>query len=277
MGKRSRVSETSSLIIYYILIINTCCDISLINCDIHEMRQQHVNRLADSAKVNANEIDFKIDPIELQAHIMTGLNMTKTPDADLVSQKTPKIPRNLPRERNFFHVPSWSSETQGVSTALDANESARCVSQKTCLRGEWKKNSCCAKLAINQSSGLFCCRWNDILRWSEWLKALNYAMRSKTAEVQERRVDGICFRNFWKSCKFGTNKWVGLYWIHFDKKALSFGQKPFNVPSKWSKYAKKIVQSCPRITGFRRLSISSQSTKPRNLLESFHQKAEWIN
>lgn len=90
-------------------------------------------------------------------------------------------------------------------------------------------------------------------------------------------VDGICFRNFWKSCKFGTNKWVGLYWIHFDKKALSFGQKPFNVPSKWSKYAKKIVQSCPRITGFRRLSISSQSTKPRNLLESFHQKAEWIN
>lgn len=90
MGKRSRVSGTSSLIIYYILIINTCCDISLINCDIHEMRQQHVNRLANSAKIDANEIDFKIDPIELQAHIMTGLNMTKTPDADLVSSRYPQ-------------------------------------------------------------------------------------------------------------------------------------------------------------------------------------------
>lgn len=104
MGRRSRVSETSSLIIYYILIINTCCDISLINCDIHEMRQQHVNRLADSAKVNANEIDFKIDPIELQAHIMTGLNMTKTPDADLVSQKNPKNIRGIFHEREIFFM-----------------------------------------------------------------------------------------------------------------------------------------------------------------------------
>lgn len=160
MGRRSRVSETSSLIIYYILIINTCCDISLINCDIHEMRQQHVNRLANSAKINANEIDFKIDPIELQAHIMTGLNMTKKPDADLVSGKTPrkKICGIFYEREIFFMFLLGHRDTSKVYPRRWMQMSLSLRVSKTCLRGEWEKNSCCAKLAINQSVGLLCSR-----------------------------------------------------------------------------------------------------------------------
>lgn len=77
MGLKIKVSEISRLFIYYILIINACCDISLINCDIYKMRQQQNDGLAAA--------DFKIDPIELQEHIMSGLNMTTKPDVDLVS------------------------------------------------------------------------------------------------------------------------------------------------------------------------------------------------
>lgn len=135
MGKRSKVSETSSLIIYYILIISICCDISLINCDIHEMRQQHVNRLANSAEISANEIDFKIDPIELQTHIMTGLNMTKTPDVDLVSEKFPQKPAESSTREKYFYVPCWLREPwDGVGCKWVSLRIS-----KTCLRGEWKK------------------------------------------------------------------------------------------------------------------------------------------
>lgn len=77
MGIIIKVSEISRLIIYFILIINACCDISLINCDIHKIRQEKFDGLAAD--------DFKIDPVELQEHIMSGLNMTTKPDIDLVS------------------------------------------------------------------------------------------------------------------------------------------------------------------------------------------------
>lgn len=80
MGIKIKVSEISRLIIYYIVIINTCCDISLITCDIHEMRQKQSDG-------EANRIDFKINATELEEHIMSGLNMTKKPDIDLVSKR----------------------------------------------------------------------------------------------------------------------------------------------------------------------------------------------
>lgn len=71
-----------SLIIY--ILINT---VIVINCDIHEMRQQHIDRLvaASSESISVNEIDVKINATELQEHIMSGLNMTNKPDIDLVS------------------------------------------------------------------------------------------------------------------------------------------------------------------------------------------------
>lgn len=88
MGIKIEVSEISRLIIYYILIISTCCDISLINCDIHAMRQRHNEKLAasaDSEAISANRVDYKINATELQEHIMSGLNLTKKPDVDMVS------------------------------------------------------------------------------------------------------------------------------------------------------------------------------------------------
>lgn len=89
MGINIKVSKISRLIIYYILIINTCCDISLINCDIHKMRQNHVNKLKstteNSEAISVNEVDFKINATELEKHIMNGLNMTNKPDIDMVS------------------------------------------------------------------------------------------------------------------------------------------------------------------------------------------------
>jgi hypothetical protein len=82
MGVKIGVSEISRLIIYYILIISTCFDISLINCDIHKMRQ--------SSNLDTNQIDFKINATELEQHIMSGLNITKKPDVDMVSLITEK-------------------------------------------------------------------------------------------------------------------------------------------------------------------------------------------
>lgn len=85
MGMKIEISEISRLIIYYILIINTCCDISLINCDIHKMRQKHINGLAATEDSTIKSLDFRINATELEEHIMNGLNMTKKPDVDLVS------------------------------------------------------------------------------------------------------------------------------------------------------------------------------------------------
>jgi hypothetical protein len=86
MGIKIKVSETSRLIIYYILIINSYCDINLINCDIHEMRQKHgIVSSTDSNSISANRIDYKINATELEEHIMSGLNMTKKPDIEMVS------------------------------------------------------------------------------------------------------------------------------------------------------------------------------------------------
>jgi hypothetical protein len=81
MGIKIKVSEISRLIIYYILILNACCDISLINCDIHEMRQKHIEAASNSESIS----DFKINPVEFEEHIMSGLKMTKKPDVDMVS------------------------------------------------------------------------------------------------------------------------------------------------------------------------------------------------
>lgn len=77
MGVEIKVSEISKLIIYYSLII-TCCDISLVNCDIHKMRQ------LQESDSDTNRFDFKINATELEEHIMSGLNITKKPDIDLV-------------------------------------------------------------------------------------------------------------------------------------------------------------------------------------------------
>jgi hypothetical protein len=88
MGIKIKVSEISRLIIYYSLIINTCCDISLINCDIHQMRQKHIEGLAateNSDTISKSRIDFKINATELEQHIMSGLNITKKPDIEMVS------------------------------------------------------------------------------------------------------------------------------------------------------------------------------------------------
>lgn len=88
MGIKIKVSEISKLIIYYIVIINTCCDISVINCDIHQMRQKHNEGLAASTSsetISANKIDFKLNASELEEHIMSGLNMTTKPDIAMVS------------------------------------------------------------------------------------------------------------------------------------------------------------------------------------------------
>lgn len=88
MGIKTKVSEINRLIIYYILIINTCCDINSITCDIHTMRQKQVSELVtstDANSINPNGIDFRINATELEQHIMSGLNLTKKPDVDMVS------------------------------------------------------------------------------------------------------------------------------------------------------------------------------------------------
>lgn len=90
MGIKIRVSEIRSLIIYYLIVINACCDISLINCDIHEMRQKHIEGLAvgeTSEAISRERIDFNINATELEEHIMSGLNMTEKPDIELVSTR----------------------------------------------------------------------------------------------------------------------------------------------------------------------------------------------
>ena len=70
MGRQVR--DSTSIIIYYLLLVNTCCDIRLIVCDIHQMRQ-------------SSAVDFQINATELEQHIMNGLNMKKKPDVNLVS------------------------------------------------------------------------------------------------------------------------------------------------------------------------------------------------
>jgi hypothetical protein len=74
MGIKELISEIifKELIIYYLLAI-TCCDIKLISCDIHKMRQ------IDDAN------NFKINHTELEQHIMNGLNIKRKPDVNLVS------------------------------------------------------------------------------------------------------------------------------------------------------------------------------------------------
>jgi hypothetical protein len=84
MGIKSEICR----FIIYTIIINTCCDINLINCDIHEMRQNYNVGLAastDSKSISANRRDFIINATELEEHIMSGLNMTKKPDIEMVS------------------------------------------------------------------------------------------------------------------------------------------------------------------------------------------------
>lgn len=87
MGIKAEFSEISRLIIYYILILNTCCDISLITCDIHAMRQKHIDGLSamSLSTATADKADFKINATELEEHIMSGLNMTTKPDIETVS------------------------------------------------------------------------------------------------------------------------------------------------------------------------------------------------
>lgn len=77
MGTK-KVRDSTSLIIYYLLIVNACCDIKLIVCDIHQMRQQ-------SSGSSGSAVDFKINATQLEQHIMNGLNMKKKPDVNLVS------------------------------------------------------------------------------------------------------------------------------------------------------------------------------------------------
>lgn len=90
MGIKIEIGEIlTSLIIYY-LVLSVCCDISLINCDIHEMRrnQQFEGSTADiSTKIAVDE--FKINATELEAHIMIGLNMSSKPDANTVRAYLP--------------------------------------------------------------------------------------------------------------------------------------------------------------------------------------------
>lgn len=111
MGIKIKVSEISSLIIYYILIINTCCDINLMNCDIHEMRQKHIDGSTaptDSNSISANRIEFKINASELEEHIMSGLNMTKKPDIEMVSKRNIKIyQKTLLKEMFFIHASTY--------------------------------------------------------------------------------------------------------------------------------------------------------------------------
>ena len=90
MGIKTNASEINRLIIYYILIINACCDINLVTCDIHTMRQKQVSELVtstDANSINPNEIKFRINATELEQHIMSGLNITKKPDVDMVSNR----------------------------------------------------------------------------------------------------------------------------------------------------------------------------------------------
>jgi len=88
MGIKARISEIiTSLIINY-LLISTCCDIRLINCDIHQMRQSAV-AADDTNNSSPSEMDnssssFKINATELEEHIMNGLNMKQKPDIDMV-------------------------------------------------------------------------------------------------------------------------------------------------------------------------------------------------
>lgn len=84
MGIKIKICEISRLIIYLLLIILSCCDISLINCDIHDMRQRQFDGLAAATNSETNKIDFKINATELEEHIMSGLNMTKKPDIEMV-------------------------------------------------------------------------------------------------------------------------------------------------------------------------------------------------
>lgn len=67
-----QVRDSIRIIIYYLLLVISCCDIKLITCDIHQMRQSAA-------------ADFQINATELEQHIMNGLNMKTKPDVDLVS------------------------------------------------------------------------------------------------------------------------------------------------------------------------------------------------
>lgn len=83
MGIISRYIEIiiSRLIIY--LLVTACCDIKLITCDIHQMIQRHDTTTLGSN--NSSNVDFRINATELEQHIMSGLNMKRKPDVDLVS------------------------------------------------------------------------------------------------------------------------------------------------------------------------------------------------
>lgn len=129
MGIKIKVSEINRLIIYYILIINTCCDINLITCDIHEMRQKQVSEaVTTSDATNENRIDFKINPIELEQHIMSGLNMTKKPDVDMVSSITKTL--RLTREQK---VP-LSEKKDSIDLLQHIQMRMSFLSEQTCLR-----------------------------------------------------------------------------------------------------------------------------------------------
>lgn len=270
MGKRSRVSETSSLIIYYILIINTCCDISLINCDIHEMRQQHVNRLANSVEINANEIDFKIDPIELQAHIMTGLNMTKTPDAELVSAKNPKKINIYEREIFFMFLLGHRDTRQGGCKWVCSLRIS-----KTCLRREQKKILVVLNWQLTNRPAYFVaiemtfCVGRDVIE--------GFALRNKIEEgfqVQGHQTEGFASAIFESHANVG--RMDGRDWIFFDENLIS-ARNLLTSLRNCRRYAKKSVRICPRIMGFGRLSISSQSTKVLESSSIIPSKSEWIN
>lgn len=106
MGIKNRVSEIRSLIIYYLIVINACCDISVINCDIHEMRQKHVEALGareTSEPISPESLAFKINATELEEHIMSGLNMTEKPDIDLVSRSKRLVLSVNGTQQNFFN------------------------------------------------------------------------------------------------------------------------------------------------------------------------------
>lgn len=71
MGLKLR--DSIRIITYYLLFVISCCDIKLISCDIHQMRQ------------STAAADFQLNATELEQHIMNGLNMKTKPDVNLVS------------------------------------------------------------------------------------------------------------------------------------------------------------------------------------------------
>ncbi len=75
MGLKERGSIR--VITYYLLLVISCCEVKLITCDIHKMRQS-VGAAAD----------YKINATELEQHIMNGLNMKTKPDVSQVSART---------------------------------------------------------------------------------------------------------------------------------------------------------------------------------------------